>query len=169
MAILPIVQWPDERLTITCRPVEDIAEVGTLPFDMLDTMYAAPGRGLAAPQVGELMRLFVMDVGWKDGTKTPLVMINPRILFCGAEQEQQEEGCLSIPGFLVPVLRPKAVKLTWIDESGREHVGAFDGFAARCIQHELDHLDGRITLDHLSAEARLQADAEYTQKCARNQ
>ena len=145
MTLREIVLWPDPRLTETCVPVETITpEIETLAADMLETMYAAPGRGLAAPQVGVLQRLFVMDVGWKEGKSDPLVCINPMLQEVSEERETREEGCLSIPGILAEVNRPAQVQMVWTGLNGARYVQSFDGFAAACVQHELDHLDGVV-------------------------
>ena len=155
MTLREIVLWPDPRLTETCVPVETITpEIETLAAAMLETMYAAPGRGLAAPQVGVLQRLFVMDVGWKEGKSDPLVCINPMLQEVSEERETREEGCLSIPGILAEVNRPAQVQMVWTGLNGARYVQSFDGFAAACVQHELDHLDGVVTFDHLTADTR---------------
>jgi peptide deformylase len=161
MALLPILQWPDAGLSTACALVAPQEDLGPLIADMFQTMYAAPGRGLAAPQVGVLKRLFVMDTTWKDGPGTPLVMINPEILTFGAELATGDEGCLSIPGVMAAVLRPSTVTLRWQDEARCWQTGTFDGFAARCIQHEYDHLDGLVTFDRLVPEARVEAEETY--------
>ncbi|WP_278924127.1 peptide deformylase [Pseudophaeobacter profundi] len=160
MALLPIVQWPDPGLSTHCAAVGDEDLTGLIA-DMFDTMYDAPGRGLAAPQVGVLKRLFVMDVSWKEGAPAPLVMINPEILSFGEAQQPGEEGCLSIPGVLVAVQRPTTVTLRWQDAGRAWQQGRFDGFAARCIQHEYDHLDGLVTFDRLGPAARAEAEGTY--------
>lgn len=173
MAELPILTWPDTRLASCCMPVEFAcrglgSDLLSLVQDMFDTMYAAPGRGLAAPQVGVLKRLFVMDCGWKgaaghtdDEGATPMVMINPKIQWVCKETVPYHEGCLSIPGVLTEVYRPEEIRVRWQDQDGIEREGAFSGFEARCIQHEMDHLEGRITFDHLLPEARIDAEAQY--------
>lgn len=161
MSLLPIVLWPDRRLSTICRPVDADEDVTALIADMLETMYDAPGRGLAAPQVGVLKRLFVMDVDWKDGARNPIVMINPQLLWRAEETAVGEEGCLSIPGVSTEVSRPTRVHVRWLDAERQPCEQEFDGFAARCIQHEYDHLDGRVTFDHLSPQARAAADAQY--------
>ncbi|PTX57322.1 peptide deformylase [Litoreibacter ponti] len=149
--IRPIVMYPDPGLGEMCTPVLDVAEVADLIADMFETMYAAPGRGLAAPQVGVLKRVFVMDAGWKTGDKTPVVMINPEILSRSTELQVNEEGCLSIPDTPRRVARPARVEVMWLDETGMQRRGAFDGFEAACICHENDHLDGILILDHEAA------------------
>lgn len=160
MALLPILHWPEAALSTPCAPVGE-EDLSALIADMFETMYAAPGRGLAAPQVGVLKRLFVMDATWKEGAGTPLAMINPEILSFGPVEELGDEGCLSIPGVVTPVLRPSTVELRWQDQHGAQQQGAFEGFAARCIQHEYDHLEGLVTFDRLAAADRARAEAEF--------
>lgn len=160
MSLLPILIWPDACLTQRC------ASVGAEPMDeliadMFDTMYAAQGRGLAAPQIGVMKRLFVMDCTWREGTPSPMVMINPTIMAADRSPVVVEEGCLSIPGILVPVERPKAVTVQWTAAEGDIHMADFDGFEARCIQHEFDHLNGTVTFDHLSGAERARAEAKF--------
>jgi peptide deformylase len=155
MAVRDIVLWPDPRLTETCVQVEEVTdEIRSLAQDMLDTMYAAKGRGLAASQVGALHRVFVMDIGWKEGKSDPLVCINPMLQEVGEGRASMEEGCLSIPGVLAEVNRPSQVQLVWSSLEGARYVQSFDGFGAACVQHELDHLDGIVTFDHLDADTR---------------
>jgi len=161
MSLLPIVRWPDPRLAAVCALVQADEDLSTLIADMLETMYDAPGRGLAAPQVGVLKRLFVMDVDWKTGARNPVVMVNPEILWRSQDVAPGEEGCLSIPGVLAEVSRPVQIRVRWQNAQGESLEGDFDGFAARCIQHEYDHLDGRVTFDHLSAADRDAAEARY--------
>lgn len=160
MAVLPIVMWPDPRLSQKCDPVEH-EQLDDLIVDMFDTMYAADGRGLAAPQIGVMKRVFIMDAGWKQGDKTPMTMINPTIMAAERIPEVADEGCLSIPGVLIPVQRHKAVTLQWTAHDGDIHMADFDGFEARCIQHEFDHLNGVVTFDHLSAKDRAQIEGTY--------
>ncbi|WP_146346167.1 peptide deformylase [Falsiphaeobacter marinintestinus] len=160
MAVRPVVMWPDPRLSQKCAPVEH-EHLDDLITDMFDTMYAANGRGLAAPQIGVMKRVFVMDVGWKEGEKTPMVMINPTIMAAERVPVVAEEGCLSIPGVLVPVERHKAVTVQWTAHNGDIDMADFDGFEARCIQHEFDHLNGVVTFDHLTPEDRAQVEGAY--------
>jgi peptide deformylase len=149
MPVLPIVTVPDDRLRAVSAPVGAVDDaVRRLAADMLDTMYAAPGRGLAAPQVGVLRRLFVMDPGWKDGALEPLVCIDPEIADPSPDTATRIEGCLSIPDHPVAVTRPAAVTLRWTDLDGARHERRLTGFAAVVAQHEADHLDGRLILDH---------------------
>lgn len=149
-----------------CTPVGDVSDVAALAGDMLETMYAAPGRGLAAPQIGVLQRLFVMDVDWKDADRVPWVFINPEIVEHSEAVEIGTEGCLSIPGVDTVVTRPSWVRLRWTDLAGECQDQRFDGFAARCVQHEMDHLDGLVTFDRLGAQARLQAETAYAEASA---
>ena len=155
MSVLPLVLWPDPRLSQDCAPIDQVADVHrALAQDMLDTMYDAYGRGLAGPQVGTMQRIFVMDAGWKDGEPDPRVMINPTIMARDTSRATLAEGCLSIPSLEIEVERPAAVTVQWTSETGEIHMDDFDGFEARCIQHEIDHLNGIVTLDHLDADTR---------------
>lgn len=158
--LLEILRWPDPRLSTPCAAVlgDDQSQ---LIADMFDTMYAAPGRGLAGPQVGVLQRLFVMDCTWKEGAKTPFVAINPDILWSSEETCVMDEGCLSIPGVLTAIERPSRIRLRWQDAARDWQEQEFDGFEARCIQHEFDHLNGLVTFGRLSAQARAQTEAAY--------
>lgn len=160
MSVLPILIWPDARLTQRCEPV-GAEPLDDLIADMFDTLYAAQGRGLAAPQIGVMKRLFVMDCSWKEAAPSPMVMINPTIMAAERSLVVADEGCLSIPGILVPVERPKAVTVQWTAAEGDIHLADFDGFEARCIQHEFDHLNGTVTFDHLSGADRVRAKAEF--------
>lgn len=162
MAVLPILRWPDPRLQARCAAVPEItADIGTLAADMLDTMYAAPGRGLAGPQVGALLRIFVMDTTWKEGPRSPRVCINPEILWRSDTLVAGPEGCLSIPGITTQITRAAAIRLRWtgLDDVTRDE--DLTGFDAICAQHEYDHLDGIVTFDRLPPDARAQAEAEY--------
>lgn len=162
MSVLPILKWPDPRLAEVCAQVEQItSEIETLAADMLETMYAAPGRGLAGPQVGVMRRIFVMDAGWKEDKSDPIVCINPMLQEVSEDRVTQSEGCLSIPGVSAEISRPARVQMVWTGLNGGRYVQSFDGFAAACVQHELDHLDGVVTFDHLDADARAALTAEY--------
>ena len=154
-----IRRWPDAVLSqkALAASVDDVTMV--LAQDMLDTMYAAEGRGLAAPQVGVLARVFVMDSTWKVGAGTPEIFINPEILWRSTELVPSSEGCLSIPGVLAEVSRAKEIILRWVMPDGSVSAQKLVGFRAICAQHEMDHLDGIVTLDHLSPEARAKAEA----------
>ncbi|MEM9577565.1 MAG: peptide deformylase [Pseudomonadota bacterium] len=162
MSLREILRWPDPRLASPCEEVTVISgEIVELAQDMLETMYAAPGRGLAAPQVGVLSRVFVMDSAWKEAAPAPKVFINPEIVARSATQAVQAEGCLSIPGVTVELARPDSVVLRWTDLDGQTQEEAFSGFSAACVQHELDHLDGIVTLDRLEASDRADVIAAY--------
>ena len=145
----PILIHPDPRLKKICAPVSDLSdELRTLAKDMLETMYDAPGIGLAAPQVGVLERLIVMDCV-KDGDPEPMVMFNPEVLGSSDDLNTYEEGCLSIPEQFAEVTRPKEVRVGWIDENGNPQEKDFDGLWATCVQHEIDHLNGKLFIDYL--------------------
>jgi peptide deformylase len=151
MAKRPILILPDQRLRAVAEPIEKVdAEVKQLAADMLETMYDAPGIGLAAPQIGELRRIVVMDVA-KEGEKPdPLVMINPEILKYSDETVVTEEGCLSIPEIYYEVERPSEVTVRYTDLDGKTVERDAGDRLAICIQHELDHLDGVLYIDYLS-------------------
>ncbi|MEM8950097.1 MAG: peptide deformylase [Pseudomonadota bacterium] len=151
MAKLDIILAPDSRLTTPCEPVDGVdGPLKKLMDDMLDTMYAAPGIGLAAPQVGVLKRFFVVDVGEKDA-RDPRFFINPEITSRSDVKSVYEEGCLSLPKQFGDVERAEAIGLRYQDRTGKERSLEADGMLARCIQHEMDHLDGILFVDHLSA------------------
>ncbi|WP_460272650.1 peptide deformylase [Celeribacter sp. ULVN23_4] len=163
MAVREILLWPDARLSTPCVPVGAISdEIHTLVADMFETMYAAPGRGLAGPQVGAMLRLFVMDATWKEGEKSPLVAINPEITFLSDDTCEMDEGCLSIPGITATVRRPTRIMLRWTDLDGVTHTREMDGAEARIAQHEYDHLDGLVHFDRLDAKARARLEEAYT-------
>lgn len=156
MSLRNILLHPDPRLKKTCASVESVSpEIGKLAEDMLETMYDAPGVGLAAPQVGQMHRLFVMDcVKEEDAPQRPLVLINPEITWVSDEKNTYEEGCLSIPDHFAPVTRPKLVRMQWLGLDGKLQEEEFDGLWATCAQHELDHLNGKLFIDHLGAMKR---------------
>lgn len=145
---LDILQFPDPRLAEICAPVTNID--ATLIENMFQTMYAAVGRGLAGPQVGVMYRLFVMDATWKEGNMTPIAFINPTITDQGGTQTN-EEGCLSILDTPRHVARPEWVEVSWTAVDNTLQNARFEGFAAACICHEIDHLDGILILDHKAA------------------
>lgn len=145
----PILIHPDPRLKKKCAPVADLSDdLRKLAADMLETMYDAPGIGLAAPQVGVLDRLIVMDCV-KEGDPEPVIMFNPEILASSDDLNTYEEGCLSIPDQFAEVTRPKEVRVGWIDENGNPQEKDFDGLWATCVQHEIDHLNGKLFIDYL--------------------
>jgi peptide deformylase len=151
MTLRPILIHPDPRLKTVTKPVERITpEIGQLAEDMLATMYDAPGIGLAAPQVGVLTRLFVMDcVKEEDARPRPKVLINPEITWRSEDTATYEEGCLSIPEHYAEVTRPARVRMQWTALDGTAQEEEFDGLWATCAQHELDHLNGRLFIDYL--------------------
>ncbi|KEJ95096.1 peptide deformylase [Pseudosulfitobacter pseudonitzschiae] len=147
----PILLHPDPRLKKLCTPVTDMTdELRSLGDDMLATMYDAPGIGLAAPQVGVLERLIVLDCVKAEGeAPRPLIMFNPEIIASSEETNVYEEGCLSIPEHFADVTRPAEVQVRWIDRDGKEHTEEMGGLWATCVQHEIDHLDGKLFIDYL--------------------
>lgn len=161
MAVLAVRLWPDPVLSRVADPVTESAAAWGLAADMLDTMYHVQGRGLAAPQVGVSMRVFVMDATWKEGTPAPQVFVNPVIVSRSDDVATGPEGCLSIPGITTAIARATAIRLRWTDLDGMGQEADLTGFHAICAQHEIDHLDGIVTLDRLSPEARAKAEAEY--------
>ncbi|MEX0387086.1 peptide deformylase [Spiribacter onubensis] len=165
MAKREILQYPDERLRTRARPVETIDDrVRELVSDMFETMYDAPGIGLAATQIDVHERIVVMDVS-EDGSE-PMALINPEIVHRADSREIAEEGCLSIPGYADNVERVDAVRLRALDLDGEPFEVEAEGLMARCIQHELDHLDGRLFIDYLSELKRKRLRRRY-EKAAR--
>ncbi|NTT86715.1 peptide deformylase [Tabrizicola fusiformis] len=147
--IRPILIHPDPRLKKPCEAVGEITpEIRDLAADMLETMYDAPGVGLAAPQVGVTKRLIVMDC-IKDGPPEPVVLINPRVVWASEDVTTYEEGCLSIPDQYAEVKRPALVRVEWIALDGTQQEREFSGLWATCVQHEIDHLEGKLFIDYL--------------------
>ena len=152
MARLPIIVAPDPRLKTKARAVDKVdAEISQLMDDMMETMHAANGIGLAAPQVGVLKRVLVMDISAKDEDPTPLFMANPEIVWASDDDELREEGCLSLPDQFADVLRPRAVRVRYLDHENEIRELDADGLLAVCVQHEMDHLDGTLFVDHVSS------------------
>jgi len=148
MALLPILQYPDPRLRTPARPVAAITEeIRKLAADMFETMYHAPGIGLAATQVNVQQRVIVVDVS-RDKDE-PMCLVNPEIVDKDGEEEM-EEGCLSVPGVFETVRRAERVRIRYLSLDGEETIIDADGLLAVCIQHEIDHLDGRLFVDYLS-------------------
>jgi peptide deformylase len=149
---LPILFVPDPRLRAKAKPVgpADADRVRDLAAKMLATMYAAPGIGLAAPQIGELLRLVVIDLQ-KEESRDPVVLVNPEIVAASAETATREEGCLSLPGQYADVTRPARVKVRYLDLEGARREIEGEGLLSACLQHEVDHLDGVLFVDYLSA------------------
>lgn len=151
MTLRNILIHPDPRLKAKCTPVVDFTtELAKLANDMFETMYAAPGIGLAAPQVGVTSRMFVMDcIKEEGGTPEPMVLINPVVVWESEERNIYDEGCLSIPDQYAEVERPSAVQVKWQDLDGKEQYEKFDELWATCVQHEIDHLEGTLFIDYL--------------------
>ena len=156
MALRDILIHPDPRLKKTADPVTEITtDVLKLAEDMLETMYEAPGIGLAAPQVGVGARMFVMDcVKEEDAPPKPMVLINPEITWSSEDLNVYEEGCLSIPEMYGDVERPASVRVSWTGVDGAAREEEFGGLWATCVQHEIDHLDGKLFIDYLTAMRR---------------
>lgn len=156
MALLPIIEVPDPRLRAISTPVETVNDdIRDLIADMFDTMYDAPGIGLAAVQVGVPKRLIVMDLQEQEdedgkAIREPRVFINPEIVDPSEDQSVYTEGCLSVPDQFADVERPARCRVKWLDEKGVAHDELFEGMLATCIQHEMDHLEGIVFIDHLS-------------------
>jgi peptide deformylase len=151
MAKLPIIVLPDPILRLPSAPVERVdADVLRLIDDMLETMYAAPGVGLAAVQVGVPRRVLVLDVSDKDDEQAPIAMINPEIVALGGEPRTHEEGCLSIPDVRIEIERPGSATVRYIDRDGARQELVADGLLATALQHEMDHLDGKLIIDFLT-------------------
>ena len=148
MSLLNILHFPDERLRTQAEPVEQVDDaVRQLVSDMFETMYAAPGIGLAATQVNVHKRIIVIDTS--EDKNSPLCLINPEIISKDGEQ-QYEEGCLSVPGFYEPVIRAGTIRIKALDKEGQQFELDADGLLAVCIQHEMDHLEGKLFVDYLS-------------------
>jgi peptide deformylase len=151
MSKLPIITVPDPLLRKVSAPIEQIdREILKLADDMLETMYAAPGVGLAAVQIGVLKRLVVLDVAEDKEAPEPLTLINPEVLSKGQEMRLHEEGCLSIPDFRLDIERPSAVTVAYVDRKGKRQELTAEGLLATALQHEIDHLNGKLIIDFLS-------------------
>ncbi|MER9753245.1 peptide deformylase [Mesorhizobium sp. M0166] len=151
MSIKPLIILPDPVLRQVSKPVERVdGNLRKLAGDMLDTMYDAPGIGLAAIQVGEPLRMLVIDLAKEDETPAPHVFINPEILENSDQRSVYEEGCLSIPDYYAEVERPAAVRVKYLDRDGKLQEIEAEGLMATCLQHEIDHLNGVLFIDHIS-------------------
>jgi peptide deformylase len=151
MTIKPIITLPDPLLRKASAPIERVdEEVRKLADDMLETMYKAPGVGLAAVQVGVPIRLIVLDTAKEEEEPRPLVLINPEIVTLGSEMRLHEEGCLSIPDVRIDIERPSSLTVRYIDRDGKLQELAAEGLLATAIQHEVDHLNGKLIIDYLS-------------------
>jgi len=168
MAIRPIIVLPEKLLRVVSEPVARIDdETRTLVTDMFETMYDAPGVGLAAVQVGVPKRVVTIDATRGDDEKNPIAMINPEIVWSSEETVAQEEGCLSIPEYLDQVIRPDRVKVRFLDLEGKEQEIDADGLLARVVQHEVDHINGVLFIDHLSKLKRDRVIKKYTKAAKR--
>ena len=151
MAILSILTAPDPLLKKKCVDVAEVSDdIRTLLDDMVETMYDAPGIGLAAPQVGILKNVIVLDVSDDDEEPAPMKMVNPKVVWASEELSTYEEGCLSVPQSYADIERPARVRVQYLDEAGKECEIEADGMFATCVQHEMDHLQGTLFIDHMS-------------------
>jgi peptide deformylase len=152
MALLPILTAPDPALKKISQPVKQVdASVRKLMDDMLETMYHAPGIGLAAPQVGVLKRVIVLDLAREGEEPQPLRFANPEIVWVSDDDATYNEGCLSVPEHYADVVRPAACRVKYLDQDNRQQEIAAEGLLATCLQHEIDHLDGVLFIDHLTS------------------
>ncbi len=150
MTILPIIKAPDPRLKLIAKPVEKVDDsVRKFVSDMIETMYAADGIGLAATQVGDLRRILVIDIAQKENRKEPQAFINPEISWCSEETNTYTEGCLSFPQQFADVVRPKKIKVKYLDLEGKQQEIEADELLATALQHEIDHLNGKVFVDYL--------------------
>ena len=151
MALREIIVLPDKRLRLDSEPVKRLdAGIRKLVDDLFETMYDAPGIGFAAIQIGVAKRVITMDLSKKDEERQPQIFINPEITWKSAETSKYEEGCLSIPDFYEEVERPAQVKVKYLDLDGHEHEIEATGLLATCLQHEIDHINGVLFIDHIS-------------------
>jgi len=165
MAVLPILKIPDPVLRKKAKPVERVdAELRRLVDDMLATMYEAPGIGLAAPQVGVLRRLIVMDPTKDEAPKSPIFMVNPEILERSEEMRVHDEGCLSIPDFTAEIERPAKTRVSYIDLQGKKQEAKLEGIWSTLVQHEIDHLNGVLFIDYLSRLKREMVVRKFTKQ-----
>ena len=152
MTIRPVITAPDPRLKMVCKPVDKVDEsVRNLMQDMLDSMYAANGIGLAAPQVGDSRRVIVVDVTRERGERRRYCLANPEIVWTSDEQFTYEEGCLSLPEHYADVTRPARARIRYLDEENQRREMEVEGLLSVCIHHEMDHLDGILFVDHVSS------------------
>ena len=151
MAVRDIIILPDKRLRLVSEPVKSVdAELRALVDDMFETMYDAPGVGLAAIQLGVPRRIITVDTTKKDDPKNPQVFLNPEVVWSSDEKSTYEEGCLSIPEYYEEVERPKMVRVKYLDRDGKPQEMEADGLLATCLQHEIDHINGVLFIDHIS-------------------
>ncbi len=170
MPLRPIICIPDPRLRLISEPVGAIdAEVLSLLDDMLETMYDAPGVGLAAIQIAVPRRVVVMDLAGKDDPPAPRFFVNPEIVWSSEDKNVHEEGCLSIPDYYEDVTRPARVRARYLDRDGKPHEIEADGLLATCLQHEIDHLNGVLFIDHLSRLKRERAIKKFAKAARKNE
>jgi len=170
MSVRPLVILPDAQLRLISKPLAGVDKaLRALVDDMFETMYDAPGIGLAAIQIGQPVRLFTVDLAKKDEAKTPLVFINPEITWFSEELSVYEEGCLSIPEYYAEVERPERVRVKFFDIDFNEKEIEADGLLATCIQHELDHLNGVLFIDHISKLKRDRVVKKFTKLAKREE
>ena len=168
MALRDIIILPDKRLRSVSKPVVAIGdEIRTLVADMFETMYEAPGIGLAAIQIGIPSRVIVMDLSKREAEAEPRVFINPEITWSSEEKSLYEEGCLSIPDVHEDVERPARVKIRYLDLEGKPHEEDAEGLFATCIQHEVDHVNGVLFVDHISKLKRERIIKKFTKAAKR--
>ncbi|MGY2046958.1 peptide deformylase [Methylobacterium sp. JK268] len=170
MTIRPLVILPDARLRVTSEPVGTITgEVRKLAADMLETMYDAPGVGLAAIQVGEPTRIVTVDTSKDKDTRSPLILLDPEIVWTSEETRSYEEGCLSIPEYYAEVVRPDRVRVRFRTLDGETVEQEADGLLATCLQHEIDHLNGVLFIDHISKLKRDRVMKKFAKAAKRGQ
>jgi peptide deformylase len=170
MALREIIVLPDKRLRLVSLPVKvDDPELRLLVDDMFETMYEAPGIGLAAIQIGVPKRVIVMDLAKKDEPKAPQVFINPQVLSVSDERSAYEEGCLSIPEFYEEVERPSRVRVRFLDSAGAVQELEASDLLATCLQHEIDHLNGVLFIDHISKLKRDRVIKKFTKAAKRGE
>jgi len=168
MALRNIITLPDRRLRLVSKAVDGIDDsIRRLVDDMFETMYEAPGIGLAAIQIGEPLRVITIDLAKKDQSQQPEVFINPEILWASAERDTYEEGCLSIPEYYEEVERPANVNVRYLGLDGASHEVEAAGLLATCLQHEIDHLNGVLFIDHLSKLKRSRIIKKFTKSAKR--
>jgi len=168
MALRPLVLLPDPRLRLISSPVVAFdAALKQLAEDMFETMYDAPGVGLAAVQIGEIHRVVTIDVSGKEEKPEPIAFINPELIWSSTEMSVYEEGCLSIPDYYEEVERPASVRVRFQDVHGKTQELLAEGLLSTCIQHEIDHLNGKLFIDHISRLKRERVIKKFTKMAAR--
>ena len=168
MSIKPLIILPDPKLRLVSKPVERVDdELRKFAGDMLDTMYDAPGIGLAAIQVGEPIRMLVIDLAKEGEPKAPQIFVNPEIVEQSDDRSVYEEGCLSIPDYYAEVERPAKIRVKYIDLDGKPQEIEADGVLATCLQHEIDHLNGVLFIDHISKLKRDRVIKKFTKQLKR--